>query len=155
MAACTAAFASTMPVPQMLVLHVELVGNGLVLEVSTERSCAAVRFGATPSTSEATPATIGAEKLVPNSALNVSAPGVVAPVFQRTTVCAPPGADKAIPAPALLNGASEPPLVVAATAIAWGQFAGAVFATSPPPLPAAPTIALVTPCESAAAKTLM
>ncbi len=47
-----------------------------------ERTCAAVRLGATASISETTPDAMGAEKLVPSKMAVESPVGTVLPLFQ-------------------------------------------------------------------------
>ena len=65
--------------------QVEPAGNGLAIEVNNARRPVAVRPGATPSASDASPATIGAEKnLVPENEPVASAPGPVQPGWHQT-----------------------------------------------------------------------
>ena len=68
-AASTAPSALTMPAPQFAVEQFDPAGNGFAVCSSSERTAVAVASGATESSSETTPATIGAAKLVPPTAL--------------------------------------------------------------------------------------
>ena len=109
-AATTAARALTIPTPQFAIVQLESAGKGDAVDVSSARSCGAVRLGATARTSDATPETIGVERLVPAPLAQSSAPGTVVPVFHRivmpssalTAVSSPPGAETVMPAPELL-----------------------------------------------------
>src|SRR5262245_6296991 len=97
------------PVPQFVVVQFEAAANGDTDAMRSDRNCAALIFGASASTSEAVPETMGAAALVPSANASASETGTVAPVFERTAIALtpagsslPPGADSAMPLPKLL-----------------------------------------------------
>lgn len=81
-AARTAASAASKPGPQIAVLQLDPARNAFAVDTRIERTCAAVKFGATSSINDTTPDTIGAAKLVPPTLATVSKVGVVAPAFE-------------------------------------------------------------------------
>src|ERR1700741_3788333 len=91
-AACTAAKALTMPAPQMPCVAQSLVAaKAVAVCAMIDLICAGERLGLTATISAATPATCGAERLVPSAATYPGAPAVVLPRFQvdETPPCKP------------------------------------------------------------------
>src|SRR6516164_638711 len=85
-AAFTAAAALTMPAPQPNDAQFDPAGNGVAELVRIERSWFALTEGATARTSEATPLTIAAEKLVPSYVPMTSLTGPCVPLFSSAVI---------------------------------------------------------------------
>ncbi len=121
----SAAAASTIPAPQVLVVQLAS-GNGRAEPASIPVTAAASSSGRNPVISETMPLTTGAARLVPWVPTTVGAAGTVVPVLSSASksLPSPPGAAMLTRLPKLEYDALAPLRPMAATAITPGQSDG-------------------------------